>query len=100
VNVALGEDYGSSQQLVDKNGNAEPDVTDSCPSYLGSDASARGCFTAATRYLTFQRVLARMMVQAPIWVFLCSTAGPCGPALFINRFITSGWNGRGSADCG
>jgi hypothetical protein len=38
VNAALGEDYGSSQNLVDQNGNGKPSVNvigaPGCPDYL------------------------------------------------------------------
>ncbi|HKE23483.1 MAG TPA: membrane dipeptidase [Bryobacteraceae bacterium] len=47
VNTALGEDFGSSKNLVDQNGNAQPGVSGSCPflecnqcpSYLTSDSN-------------------------------------------------------------
>jgi microsomal dipeptidase-like Zn-dependent dipeptidase len=46
VNTALDEDYGSSQNLVDKNGKAQPDASKSCPSYLGSECSGQVLFHA------------------------------------------------------
>jgi Putative Ig domain len=43
VNTALGEDYGSSLNLVDKNGNAKASVTDSCPSWLTDTSEGNLC---------------------------------------------------------